>query len=132
MKKTSSKKALTAKDLGLAEDVKLSAHYDNTEQCFRTVSDQVLGYYIVPAGRNTPVRVAPLYKADTWFRPDGYVKAMISSYEVGEYFNSAASYSEFDINADALARIAAEALGALERHAAVRVASLKRQKKRKP
>lgn len=130
MKRTS-KKTLTSKDLGLTEDVKLSTQYSNTENCFRTVSDQILGYYVVPGGRSSPVRVAPIYKADTWIRSNGNLSSIISSYEIGEYLNDEPPDSEPDVDGNALAAIAAAALAALERHASFRAASLKRKRKKK-
>lgn len=119
------KKALTPKDLGLAEDVKLSARYDNTKECFRTVSDQVLGYYVVADDRKTRASIAPIYKADTWVRDGGHTRALISSYEIGQYLNNPA---ELDVAGNALARIAVDALVALERHAAQRVHLSKRKR----
>ena len=132
---TTRNKLLTAKGLGLAEDVKLSTQYSNTEECFRTVSDHVLGYYVVPGGRSTSVSIAPIYQANTWIcrsackgratrrKPGRYI---VASYEIGEYLNGGTS--ELDEAGNALAKIAADALAALERHSAQRAARSKRNR----
>lgn len=123
-----SRKTLTAKSLGLADDVKLSRRFSNTKECFRTVSDRVLGYYVVPGGRTAPVRIAPIWEADTWICYRGHTRSLISSYEVGEYLNAPFDEAAPDETGNALARIAAEAIRALEYHRAFLATRLKRKR----
>jgi hypothetical protein len=123
-----SRKALTVKSLGLTDDVKLSTRFSNTKECFRTVSDRVLGYYVVPGGCSAPVRIAPIWEADTWICYRGRTRSLISSYEVGEYLNAPFDETEPDETGNALARIVAEALSALEHHGASRATRLKRKR----
>jgi hypothetical protein len=123
------KSALTVKSLGMTNDVKLSEYYNNTKSLFRTVSDHVLGYYVVSGRPSALVRIAPIYKADTWIRHHGHPHALISSYEIGAYLNSATpDEAEPDEAGNALARIAADAIFSLERHAALRAIILKKKR----
>jgi hypothetical protein len=112
-KKRTSRKPVTPKSLGLVDGVKLSKRYDNSRESFKTVSDIVIGYYVTTG---LPVRIAPIYRADIWFR--GKVNRIITSHEIDDYYNPARRGDEEpDSDGDALACLAATALGALERHA---------------
>jgi hypothetical protein len=123
------KRPLTAKDLGLTDDVCLSSHYNNTPECFRTVTDRVLGYYVAGGGP-APVRIAPIYQADTWLRYSDQPHQMISSYEVGPYLNEVGLEGEEpDADGNALALIAADALRALEHHSALCAAAAPSRKR---
>lgn len=107
--------ALTAKSLGLTDDVKLSQRYNNTRTCFKTVSDVVVGYYV---SGGAPPRIALIYRADIWMRKPGN-NLLMTSHEIGDYLNPPPQNDDEqpDHDADALASLAARALGALERHA---------------
>jgi hypothetical protein len=117
---------LTPKSLGLADDVKLSDRYTNTRTHFKTVSDVVIGYY-VGGGRQAPTRIAPIFRAEIWIRKSGD-NHVITSHELGEYLNPPRAADEPpDRDGDALAHLAAEALGALEHHAAERAFKTKKR-----
>lgn len=108
---------ITPNSLGLVDGVKLSASYSNSRTNFKTVSDIVVGYYVSGDGVRAPVRIAPIYRADIWLR-GGKVNQIITSHEIGAYYNpQRRDAEEPDTDGDALAYLAATALGSLERHA---------------
>jgi hypothetical protein len=118
---------LTNASLGLADDVKLSASYANSRTDFKTVSDVVIGYYVA-GGSQAPVRIAPIYRAEIWFKEHGKTTHVISSHEIGAYYNP--QREPPDVDGDVLAYLAATALGALERHAERENAARKPKRRR--
>jgi hypothetical protein len=118
------RKALTPADLGLVDDVKLSASFANVRHHYKVVENNVLGYYVA-GGTHAPVRIAPIYRATIYY-VQKKVTHMTSSYEIGPYLNPMQSADvEPDIDGDALAYLAATALGALERHGRLKAARSK-------
>ncbi len=118
MARTKPKKAkskLTPKDVGLVDGVKLSETYANTKTHFKTVSDGILGYAIF-GSLKASARVAPIYRADVWFR-EGKNSAIISSYEMGEYYNDLNTPTEPDFEGNSLANAAMAIITALQNHA---------------
>lgn len=103
---------LTPKMLGLVDDVQLSESYANTRRHFKTISSNILGYYIAGGGR-APIRIAPIYYADVWDRPRKGVNNITSSFEIGEYFN----VDEHDHDGNTLAYAASTLISRLERRA---------------
>jgi hypothetical protein len=116
---------LTPASLGLADDVKLSASYANSRIDFKTVSDVIIGYYVA-GGSQAPVRIAPIYRAEIWIK-EGHGKTthVNSSHEIGDYYNP--QHEPPDVDGDALAYLAATALGALERHAEAKATPVSRR-----
>lgn len=118
--RTRNTREITPKSLGLVDDVKLSKSYANSRTNFKTVSDVILGYYLAGDGSRAPIRIAPIYRADIWFRDrkDRGANQIIASHEIGAYYNpQRRDAEEPDTDGDALAYLAATALSALERHA---------------
>lgn len=114
-----SSRPITPKSLGLVDDVKLSNRFDNTHTCFKTVSDVIIGYYVV-RGLHASSRIAPIFRAEIWIRKPGHNQIM-TSHEIGDYLNPATPPDEPpDRDGDALASLAASAIAALEHHAAER------------
>jgi hypothetical protein len=108
-------RALTPKDLGLIDGTKLSKSYNNTHDNYKVVENYVMGFYVLGG---QPVRIAPIYQATIYY-VHKKTRHFATSHEVGAYFNPPRAHDEEpDTDGDALARLAAIALGALEHHAA--------------
>jgi len=113
---TKKKATLKPSDLGLVDDVVLSAQFNNTREVFKTVQRRVVGYYVAGDGYRSPVRIAPIYDATIYVRR-GKLNHIFVSHEIGEYFNpSREIHLEPDRDGDALAFIASSAIGALVNH----------------
>jgi hypothetical protein len=123
--------ALTAKDLGLVPETKLSASYANSRAQYKIIEDMILGYWVVGDNRLAPVKIAPIYRAQVHLRPKTGPAQMISSCEVGKPYNFSADPSDPDGDGDAFAYQAMIAIGALQRHAERREMEAKAKKRRK-
>ncbi len=83
------KTKLTLKSLGHVEDrgrFWLSASYANARDNYKVVEEYVLGYYVTGNGYHAPVRIAPIYRATIYMRLNKR-RAIITSHEVGDYYN---------------------------------------------
>ncbi len=131
MKPKAKPKKLTPKSLGFIDDVKLSDRYANTQTNFKIVSDAIIGFYVTGDGARSPIRIAPIYRAEIWFRKGkGKFNQIVTSHEIGPYYNPPRDpHAEPDEAGDGLAHLAAIAVGTLQRHAEVRAAKPKKVKR---
>ena len=121
-------KKLTPEDIGLVGDAKLSEQYNNRRNNYKIVEDYVFGFHVASGG--TPVRIAPIYRA-TIYHKVGTTLHCTTSHEVGPYLNPPRAIDEEpDTDADALAYLAATALGSLEHHARRKAAGHGKKKRR--
>lgn len=129
------RRKLTLKELGHVDEGDrfwLCDTYANSRNDYKVVENYVIGYYFMGDGRRSPVRIAPIYRAAIWQR-DGRYRRVMTTYEVGEYFNphnaDLDDYFREDMTANTVAASALLAITAVEAMADKRKTDTKKNRR---
>jgi hypothetical protein len=103
---------LTAKSLGLADDVRLSDSFANTRDHYKVVTDRVLSYRVGGSDRNG-WQVTPMLDAMIYIKSKG-TWHVVSSYEHGEPLVVRKANGFIDRSAYTFAETIVKSISALE------------------